>query len=162
MSDILKSVTISYNHDVLGVGLAQERLQSFDKEGAYLFRESDVRPGVFILSSIKNSSILHLAVPKKNGKILRQTLEEAFEVVEDNWPKFCIEQAEHRIDLTALSVTNILLSSTPSVKPVKCVIVDSKCLKKVFSKSVKDCHKNNLWGSIPDELPSSVTSLHSH
>ena len=84
MSDILKSVTISYNHDVLGVGLAQERLQSFDKEGAYLFRESDVRPGVFILSSIKNSSILHLAVPKKNGKILRQTLEEAFEVVEDN------------------------------------------------------------------------------
>ena len=50
MSDILKSVTISYNHDVLGVGLAQERLQSFDKEGAYLFRESNVRPGVFILS----------------------------------------------------------------------------------------------------------------
>ena len=83
MSDILKSVTISYNHDVLGVGLAQERLQSFDKEGAYLFRVSDVRPGVFILSSIKNSSILHLAVPKKNGKILRQTLEEAIEVVED-------------------------------------------------------------------------------
>ena len=76
MSYILKSVTISYNHD--------ERLQSFDKEVAYLFRESDVRPGLFILSSIKNSSILHLAVPKKNGKILRQTLEEAFEVVEDN------------------------------------------------------------------------------
>ena len=67
MSDILKSVTISYNHDVLGVGLAQERLQSFDKEGAYLFRESNVRPGVFILSSIKNSSTSRAQNRSKNA-----------------------------------------------------------------------------------------------
>ena len=56
MSDILNSVTISYNHDVLGVGLAQERLQSFDKEGAYLFRESDVR--LFLERMVKSSDRL--------------------------------------------------------------------------------------------------------
>ena len=34
-----------------------------------------------VLSTIKDSSMLHLAVPDKNGKFLRQTLEEACEVV---------------------------------------------------------------------------------
>ena len=46
-------------------------------------RESDVRPGFFVLSLFKDSSMLHLAVPDKNGKFLRQTLEEACKVVED-------------------------------------------------------------------------------
>ena len=83
MSDILNSVALSYHHDVLAVLQAQDRLRSFDREGAYLFRESDVRPGFFVLSLIKDSSMLHLAVPNKNGKFLRQTLKEACEVVED-------------------------------------------------------------------------------
>ena len=83
MSDILNSVALSYTHDVLAVLQAQDKLRSFDREGAYLFRESDVRPGVFVLSLIKDSSMLHLAVPNKNGKFLRQTLEEACEVVDD-------------------------------------------------------------------------------
>ena len=83
MSDILNSVALSYHHDVLGVLQAQDRLRSFDREGAYLLRESDVRPGFFVLSLFKDSSMLHLAVPDKNGKFLRQTLEEACKVVED-------------------------------------------------------------------------------
>ena len=83
MSDILNSVALSYTHDVLAVLQAQDKLRSFDREGAYLFRKSDVRPGFFVLSLIKDSSMLHLAVPNKNGKFLRQTLEEACEVVED-------------------------------------------------------------------------------
>ena len=77
MSDILTTFV------PLGVIHAQERLRSFDREGAYLLRESDVRPGFFVLSLFKDSSMLHLAVPDKNGKFLKQTLEEACKVVED-------------------------------------------------------------------------------
>ena len=83
MSDILTSVALSYHHDVLYVLQAQDRPRSSDREGAYLFREGNVRPGFYVLSLIKDSSMLHLAVPGKNGKFFRQTLEETCEVDED-------------------------------------------------------------------------------
>ena len=68
MSDILNSVALSYTHDVIAVLQPQDKLRSFDREGAYLFRKSDVRPGFFVLSLIKDSSM---------------TLKEACEVLED-------------------------------------------------------------------------------
>ena len=83
MSDILSAVVRSYHHQVLGVSQAQERIRSFDKEGAYLLRESCVKAGIFVLSLLKDSSVIHLAVPNKNGKFARQTFEEASESVED-------------------------------------------------------------------------------
>ena len=81
MSDTLTSVALSYHHDVLGVLQAQDRPRSSDREGAYLFREGNVRPGFYVHSLIKDSSML--AVPGKNGKFFRQTLEETCEVEED-------------------------------------------------------------------------------
>ena len=83
MSDILSAVVRSYHHQVLGVSQAQERIRSFDKEGAYLLRESDVKAGLYVLSLLKASSVIHLAVPNKNGKFSTQTFEEAYEVVND-------------------------------------------------------------------------------
>ena len=52
-------------------------------EGAYLLRESCVKAGIFVLSSVKDLSVIHLAVPIKNWKFARQTFEEAYEVVND-------------------------------------------------------------------------------
>ena len=52
-------------------------------QGAYLLRESCVKARIFVLSSLKDSSVIHLAVPNKNGKFARQTFEEASESVED-------------------------------------------------------------------------------
>ena len=49
----------------------------------YLFRESDVKAGPFIISYVKNSSVSHLVTPNKNGKFIRQTLEEAVDIAAD-------------------------------------------------------------------------------
>ena len=83
MSDILTKVIRSYHHDVLSPSQAEERLRSFNTEGAYLLRESNVKTGIFVLSLLKASSVIHIAVPNKNGKFSRQTFEEACEVVDD-------------------------------------------------------------------------------
>ena len=81
MSDLLDSVKRSFFHDVLGVSEAEARLEG--KDGAYLFRESDVKPSMFILSYVQSSSVSHILVPNKNGKYLRQTLEDAVEMTAD-------------------------------------------------------------------------------
>ena len=47
MSDLLASVKRSFFHDVLGCQEAESRLKG--REGAYLFRESDVKSGLFIM-----------------------------------------------------------------------------------------------------------------
>ena len=102
MSDILTKVIRSYHHDVLSPSQAEERLRSFNTEGAYLLRESNVKTGIFVLSSLKASSVIHIAVPNKNGKFFGQTFEEACEVVDDiihhwkpqeesNGANFCIK-----------------------------------------------------------------------
>ena len=83
MSDILTKVIRSYHHDVLSPSQAEEGLRSFNTEGAYLLRESNVKTGIFVLSSLKASSVIHIAVPNKNGKFFGQTFEEACEVVND-------------------------------------------------------------------------------
>ena len=83
MSDSSLSVVHSYFHGILTPSHTQQRLQSYDREGAYLLRESCVKAGIFVLSRFKDSSVIHLAVPNKNGKFARQTFEEASESVED-------------------------------------------------------------------------------
>ena len=78
MSDLLSSVKNSFFHDVLGCRDAEARLEG--REGAYLFRESDVKAGIFVISYVKNSSVSHLVTPNKKGEFIRQTLEEAVEI----------------------------------------------------------------------------------
>ena len=72
MSDLLSSVKNSFFHDVLGCRDAEARLEG--REGAYLFRESDVKAGLFIITYVKNSSVSHLVTPNKNGKFIRQRM----------------------------------------------------------------------------------------
>ena len=81
MSDLLASVKSSFFHDVLGCKDAESRLEG--REGAYLFRESDVKPGLLMISHVKNSSVSHLVTPNRNGKFVRQTLEEAVDIAAD-------------------------------------------------------------------------------
>ena len=64
-------------HDCLGVILAEDRLQKFGQEGGYLTRQSDVKPGFFILSVIEKEVIIHQVAPNKNGKFFKQTFDEA-------------------------------------------------------------------------------------
>ena len=81
MSELLSSVRSSFYHNVLCWRDAESRLEG--KEGSYLFRESDIKAGLFIISYVKNSSVSHLVTPNKNGKLIRQTLEEAVDIVAD-------------------------------------------------------------------------------
>ena len=43
----------------------------------------DVKPGMFIISLVKNSSVSHILTPRKDGKYFRQSLEEAVEIASD-------------------------------------------------------------------------------
>ena len=81
MSELLASVRSSFFHDVLGFSDAEARLEG--KEGAYLLRESDVKPSMFILSYVKSSAVSHILIPNKNGKYIRQSLEDAVEMTAD-------------------------------------------------------------------------------
>ena len=83
MSDLLQSVKSSYYHDVLGYSDTEARLEG--REGAYLFRESDVdvKPGLFIVSYVKSSSVTHILVPRNDGRYIRQSLEQAVDIASD-------------------------------------------------------------------------------
>ena len=81
MSELLASVKRSFYHDVLGCREAESRLEG--REGAYLFRESDVKSGLFIISYVKNRSVSHLVTPNRDGKFIRQTVEEAIDIAAD-------------------------------------------------------------------------------
>ena len=70
-------------HDSLGVSLAEERLRKFGQEGGYLTRQSDVKPGFFILSVIEKGKIVHQVAPNNNGKFFEQTYDEAAIVLEE-------------------------------------------------------------------------------
>ena len=144
MSDILTTVALSYHHNVLGVIHAQERLRSFDREGAYLLRESDVRPGFFVLSLFKDSSMLHLAVPDKNGKFLKQTLEEACKVVED-----IVNSCDGYIHPVLLQTSMTMSLVTGGVQDgTKCYYCsftsEVKRVLECLRYSVSDHHKDNL------------------
>ena len=56
---------------------ATETLNPDLRAGRHLFRESDVKAGMFIISHVKNSSAPHLVTPNKNGEFVRLRLEEA-------------------------------------------------------------------------------------
>ena len=79
MSELLSSVRSSFYHNVLCWRDAESRLEG--KEGNYLFRESDIKAGPFIISYVKNSSVSHLVTPNKNGKFIGQTLEEGRQLI---------------------------------------------------------------------------------
>ena len=81
MSDLLASVKHSFYHEVLSYSDAEQRLEG--KNGSYLFRESNVKPGMFVLSYVKRSSVAHVLVPNKNRKFICQPLEEAVEIAAD-------------------------------------------------------------------------------
>ena len=81
MSELLDSVRRSFYHDVLSFRDAEARLEG--REGAYLFRESDVKPGMFIISFVKDSSVSHILTPRKDGKYFRQSVEEAVDTAAD-------------------------------------------------------------------------------
>ena len=73
----------SFYHDILSFSDAEARLEAKGNEGAYLFRESDVKSGMFIISYLKNSSVSHILTPRRDGKYFRQSVEEAIEVASD-------------------------------------------------------------------------------
>ena len=58
----------TFFHDVLECKDAESRLEG--REGAYLFRESDVKTGLFIISHVKNSSVSHLVTPNRNESLI--------------------------------------------------------------------------------------------
>ena len=82
MSELLDSVRRSFYHDVLSFSDAEARLEG-KPAGAYLFRESDVKSGMFVISFVKNSSVTHILTPRKDGKYFRQSVEEAIETASD-------------------------------------------------------------------------------
>ena len=81
MSELLESVRRSYYHEVLCYRDAESRLEG--REGSYLFRESDVKPGIFVISYVKSSSVVHILVPNDKGTYFRQSLEQAVNIAAD-------------------------------------------------------------------------------
>ena len=71
----------SYYHEVLSYRDAESRLEG--REGSYLFRESDVKPGIFVISYVKSSSVVHILVPNDKGTYVRQSLEQAVNIAAD-------------------------------------------------------------------------------
>ena len=53
--------------------LVEERLRKFGKEGGYLTRKSNVKPGFFILSFIEKGKPVHKVAPNKVGKSFKQS-----------------------------------------------------------------------------------------
>ena len=62
---------------------ATETLNPDLRAGRHLFRESDVKTGMFIISHVKNSSTPHLVTPNKKGVFIRLRLEEAVDMAVD-------------------------------------------------------------------------------
>ena len=62
---------------------ATETLNPDLRAGRHLFRESDVKTGMFIISHVKKSSAPHLVTLNKNREFIRLRLEEAFDMAVD-------------------------------------------------------------------------------
>ena len=70
---------------VMGHKLAEDRLRGSNKEFVYLTRESDIKKGKFILSTLtagSGSSVKHTVAPNPSARKHVQSLEEASEVLE--------------------------------------------------------------------------------
>ena len=74
---------MNYYHGCLGVAEAERRLRDSGEDGAYLLRMSDVRENMFVISSLNDSSTVHFLLPNREGKFLRQTFDEASQIIED-------------------------------------------------------------------------------
>ena len=74
---------INYYHGCLGVAEAERRLRDSGEDGAYLLRMSDVRENMFVISSLNDSSTAHFLLPNNEGKFIRQTFDEASQIIED-------------------------------------------------------------------------------
>ena len=81
LEELDPKVVIPFYHGRISSDVAEERLKRHGEEGGYLFRESDTKIGVFILSSITKGSVSHTLIPQ-NGK-WRQTYNEAVVKMED-------------------------------------------------------------------------------
>ena len=80
---LLEKVKRSYYHEVLSYRDAEARLEG--REGSYLLRESDVKPGIFIISYVKSSTVSHILILVSNAKgtYHRQSLEQADDIAAD-------------------------------------------------------------------------------
>ena len=70
---------------VMGHKLAEDRFRGSNKEFVYLTRESDIKKGKFILSTLtagSGSSVKHTVAPNPSARKHVQSLEEASEVLE--------------------------------------------------------------------------------
>ena len=67
MSELLESVRRSFYHDILSFSDAEARLEGKEME-------SDVKSVMFIISYVKNSSVSHILIPRKDGKYFIQTV----------------------------------------------------------------------------------------
>ena len=74
-------VLIPFFHGRISSDEAEERLKRHNIDGGYIFRESSLRAGVFIISSISKGSVSHTMIPQ-NGK-RRQSYHEAVDKMND-------------------------------------------------------------------------------
>ena len=63
--------------------LVEEKLRKFRKEGGYLTRKSNVKPGFFILSFIEKGKPVHKVAPNKVGKSFKQSFKDASVVLDE-------------------------------------------------------------------------------
>ena len=80
MSEIVRGC----HQGVMGHKLAEDRLRGSNKEFVYLTRESNIKKGKFIMSSMtgSGSSVKHTVAPNPSARKSFQSLEEASEVSE--------------------------------------------------------------------------------
>ena len=82
-------------HGFLGECQAEDRLRKSGKERGFLSRQSDVRPGFFILTFLDKGKVCHQVAPNKEGKYNKQSYDEAAEVIDEMIS--CKEQCEHPV-----------------------------------------------------------------
>ena len=78
MSEIVRGC----HQGVMGHKLAEDRLRGSNKDFSYLTRESDIKKGKFILSTLTAGSVKHTVAPNPSARKNFQSLEEASEVLE--------------------------------------------------------------------------------
>ena len=80
MSEIVRGC----HQGVMGHKLAEDRLRGSNKEFVYLTRESNIKKGKFIMSSMTGSGspVKHTITPNPSARKSFQSLEEASEVLE--------------------------------------------------------------------------------
>ena len=79
MSEIVRGC----HQGVMGHKLTEDRLRGSNEDLSYLTRESDIKKGKFILSSLTRSGLVkHTVAPNPSAKKIFQSLEEASDFLE--------------------------------------------------------------------------------